>query len=630
MAPVGAANLMDFFLANPDNQRSQYSDRVAPPPPAGAPDRLETGAVSRHFDGRADAPLAARPAPLLARAEPLLSSESSVTSHPSAGGEQRWGVFSNRAFTVILIATSISNICIGMFDTATSWLMTSLDPNPMMVSTVQVATSLPLFLLTFPSGALADLVDARRLLIGAQLAVSVIAIVFAVIVSLDLATPSILLTAAFLLGAAGALAAPAWLLITPMLVPREELDNAIAINNSSYNVSRAIGPALGGFAIAAVSIDTPFWFYFAGSLVLLGAVVWWRGPRRIRETLPAERLSSSLRTGLRYARYNRALDATLVRAVAFFLFASAYWALLPLVARTQLHNGPVLYGVLLGMIGFGSILGSFGIAWLKERLGPDRLAGLGTLGTVAALLMYGAAREPYLAMGASLVAGACWIIVMTTMFVSAQVALPEWVRGRGLAIFLTVFFGSMTVGSAIWGKVASLEGLPTTFYLAAAGLSMGLIATWRWKLQTAAALDLSPAMHWRSPFFVRRVEDDEGPILVTIEYKVDPQDKAAFLAAMQEIGRERRRDGSFAWHVFEDVAVVDRVVETFLIQSLLELRHLRARVTQADRAIEQRAHKFLLQPPKVTFLVSPKRSREKRRRLAASTPAPAVESAGAR
>ena len=143
---------------------------------------------------------------------------------------------------------------------------------------------------------------------------------------------------------------------------------------------------------------------------------------------------------------------------------------------------------------------------------------------------------------------------MTTLFVSAQVALPDWVRGRGLAIFLTVYFGAMTLGSALWGKVASVEGLPTALYLAAAGAFLGLIVTWGRKLQTAAALDLSPAMHWRSPVFVRRVEDDEGPILVTVEYRIDPEDRAPFLAAMQEIGLERKRDGSFAWNVFEDAA----------------------------------------------------------------------------
>jgi MFS family permease len=544
------------------------------------------------------------------------------------GGGSRWGVFNSVAFTVILVATSISNIGVGMFDTSMSWLMTSLNPDPMMVSAVQVAIWLPMFLLTFPAGALVDIVDARRLLIGAQIAVAAISVAFAAVVSLHLATPSILLATTFALGVGGALAAPGWLLITPMLAPREYLDSAIAINNTSFNVSRAIGPALGGFAIAAISIDVPFWCYCAGNLALLAAILWWRAPRRVQETLPAERLTSALRTGLRYARYNRDIDSTLIRAVAFFVFASAYWALLPLVARKQMHNGAAIYGLLLGMIGVGSIVGSLSLNWLKERLGPDLLAALGTFGTIAALLMYGASREPLLAIAASLVAGASWIIVMTTLFVSAQVALPEWVRGRGLAIFLTVYFGAMTLGSALWGKVASSQGLPATLYLAAAGAFLGLVATWRRKLQTGAGLDLSPAMHWRSPVFAQRVDDDQGPVLVTVEYRVDPDRKASFLAVMQEIGRERRRDGAYAWNVFEDAAELDRIVETFLIQSLLELKHLRARVTEADRMVEEEAHGYLLERPKVTFLVAPKRSRQERRRPADPAPETTLESVG--
>jgi MFS family permease len=563
----------------------------------------------------------------LDRAERHLSTESTVKSDPSAGAESRWGLFANAAFTVILVASSISNIGIAMFDTSMSWLMTSLDPNPMMVSAVQVATMLPMFLLTLPAGALADIVDPRRLLIGAQLVVVAISVAFGVIVSLHLASPSALLVTTFLLGAGGALAAPAWLLVTPMIVPKEELDSAIATNNASFNVSRAIGPALGGFAIASLGIDVPFWCYCAGNVVLLAAVVWWRAPRRCKETLPAERLTSAVRTGLRYARHNRDLDATLIRAVAFFLFASAYWALLPLVARMQMHNGPAIYGVLLGTIGLGSIIGSFALNWLKERLGPDRLAALATGGTIAALAMYGAARESMLAVAASLLAGASWIIMLTTLFVSAQIALPEWVRGRGLAIYLSVYFGSMTFGSAIWGKVASLEGLSTALYIAAGGAFLGMIATSRQKLQTAAGLDLSPAMHWRNPIFVQRVDDDQGPVLVTVEYTIDPKDRAPFLAAMREIGFERKRDGAYAWNVFEDAAVVGRVVETFLIQSLLELKHLRARVTQADRMIEEQAHQYLLERPKPTFLVAPKRSREKRRKLALLYPEPAQRAA---
>ena len=197
-------------------------------------------------------------------------------------------------------------------------------------------------------------------------------------VTMHWATPTVLLATTFLLGGSGALAAPAWLVITPMLVPKRDLDSAIAINNASYNVSRAIGPAIGGLGIAAFSIALPFWCFCAGNIAVLGVLIWWRAPRRTRETLPAERLMSALRTGLRYARNNRDIDATLIRALAFFPFASAYWALLPLVARTQMHNGPEVYGVLLGMVGAGSLLGSFALKSLKARLGPDRLATLGT------------------------------------------------------------------------------------------------------------------------------------------------------------------------------------------------------------------------------------------------------------
>jgi MFS family permease len=544
----------------------------------------------------------------------FLSSESSVKLDAPAGPDWRWGVFGNLAFTVVLIASSASNVGFAMFDTSMNWLMTSLNPDPMMVSAVQVATTFPMFLMTLPAGVLTDIVDSRRLLIGSQLAVTAISIVFAALVSLHLATPPVLLATAFFLGATGALSAPAWLFITPMLVPRHDLDSAVAINNASYNVSRAIGPVIGGLAIAAFSIALPFWCFCVGNAAVVAALLWWRAPRRAKQSLPAERLVSALRAGLRYAKNNRDLDSTLIRAVAFFPFASAYWALLPLIARMQMHNGPAIYGALLGTIGAGSILGSFALNGLKARLGPDRLAALGTVGTILALALFGAAHEPAMAFAASLIAGASWIIVMTTLFVSAQVSLPEWVRGRGLAIFLTAFFGAMTVGSAVWGKVASIEGLSTTLYIAAAGAGLGMFLTARRGLQTAAALDLTPSMHWRTPVFVHPVEDDEGPILLTIEYRIDPENRAPFLALMHEIGLERKRDGAYAWGVFEDAEVKGRIVETFLIHSMLELKHMRTRVTVADRMVMDQAVAFLTEERKVTFLVAPKRHRHARRK----------------
>jgi predicted MFS family arabinose efflux permease len=527
----------------------------------------------------------------------------------TAPGEPRSGLFGNPAFMVILIATSLSSVGLAMFDTGSAWLMTSLNPSPRLVSAVQVATTLPFFLLTLPAGALSDVVDPRRLLIVAEMIITAISIAFAAAVSLGLANPLSLLGTSFLMGAGGALAAPTWLLITPILVPRSDLDSAIAIDTASYNVARAIGPAIAGYAIARLSIAIPFWGCCLGDLALLAALIWWRAPRKPKETLPAERLVSAMTTGVRYVRYSREMDATLIRAIAFFPFASAYLALLPLVARSQGGDGAEIYGELMAAIGVGSILATFALNWLKKRLGANGQVILGTLGTVVSLVLLAAAREPILALVASFISGAASIIALTAFFVSAQVALPQWVRGRGLAIFLTVYFGALTLGSAMWGEVATAKGVPFALYAAGAATLIGIALTWRWKLQAGEADDLTPSMRWRAPSFANRVADDEGPILAIIEYLIDPAESGAFLAVMQDVSLERRRDGAYAWHMFEDPIEPGKMVETFLIHSLLELRYREARVTKADQIIEDRAAQFLKAPKRARYLVGAKRRR---------------------
>jgi MFS family permease len=519
----------------------------------------------------------------------------------------RWGVFGHVAFTVILAASSISSVGIAMFDTAMSWLMTSLSPNPMMVSAVQVATMAPLFLMTIPAGALADVVDPRRLLIVAQVGVVAVGVVFATIVAANWASAPALLATTFLLGVAGALAAPAWQIITPMLVPKPDLDDAVAINNAGYNISRAIGPALGGVAITVASVKLPFWVYVATNLLVLATLLWWRPPRKAAETLPAERIVAAVRAGLRYARNNRDLDSTLIRAVAFFPFASAYWALMPLIARDRLDHGAALYGLLMGVLGLGSIIGSLSLEVLKARIGPDLSALAGAVGTALALALFAAARTPGVAMVASFIAGASWIVAITTMFVSAQVALPDWVRGRGLAIFLTAYFGAMTIGSALWGEIASLRGLPFALNVAAVGVAVGLALTFRWKLETGAALDLAPSMHWRAPAFVQKLNDDAGPILVLVEYRTDPKDAPEFLALMQEIGHERMRDGAYAWNLFHDPDDPGRSIETWLVHSLLELKYRAERETKADELMERRVQGLLTAPTEASYFVAAER-----------------------
>jgi MFS family permease len=534
-----------------------------------------------------------------------VTTELNVDTKASSSAEARAGLFSNRAFVVILVATSLSSVGLAMYDTGSAWLMIRLNPSPRLVSAVQVATTLPFFLLTLPAGALTDVVDPRRLLIVAQGAVAAVSIAFAAAVSAKLASPISLLGTSFLMGAGGALASPAWLLISTILVRRTELDGAIALDTASYNVARAIGPAIAGYAIATLSIAVPFWCCCAGNLILLGALIWWREPPRPKETLPAERLISAMTTGVRYVRYSREMDATLIRAIAFFPFASAYLALLPLVARRQTGAGAEVYGQLMAAIGVGSIAATLALNWLKKRLGANGMAALGALGIAVSLFLLAAAREPKLALIASFIAGAASIVALTTFFVSAQVSLPQWVRGRGLAIFLTVYFGALTLGSAVWGEVATLKGVPFALECAGAGTLIGLALTWAWKLQTSEAQDLTPAMRWRAPCFLNRVTDDRGPVLAIAEYRIDPKDNAAFLAVMQDIGLERRRDGAYAWHIFEDPDEEGKMTETYLIHSVLELRYRESRVTKADEMTEDAAAQFLQAPAETRYLIAP-------------------------
>jgi MFS family permease len=502
-------------------------------------------------------------------------------------------------------ATVVSNVGTWMYNAASGWLMTSLNPDPLIVSLVQVATSLPMFLFAVPAGALADIIDKRRFLIVIESATTIVSAVIAALVWFSLVTPGTLLLFTFLLGAAAALTAPAWQSVVPQLVPKQDLSAAVAANSVGVNISRALGPALAGVIIAGFEIAAPFWLNAVSNLAIIGALLWWRSPQMASNRLPAEQFFRAIVTGFRYTRHNRHLRATLIRAVGFFLFASAYWALLPLVARSQIAGGPELYGVLLGAIGAGAVGGAFILPWLKTKLGPDRLVAAGTIGTAVTLVLFGLAREPVTALSASVIAGVSWIAVLASLNVSAQVALPNWVRGRGLAMFVTVFFGAMTVGSAIWGQVAGMVGLPDTHFIAAVGALITIPLTWHWKLQTGVGVDLTPSMHWPAPVISHAIEHDRGPVLVTVDYRIEPHNREAFLLALESLAQERRRDGAYAWRVFEDASQEGRYFETFLVESWLEHLRQHQRVTNADRVLQKAVLKFHVEgTPKVTHFIA--------------------------
>src|ERR1700739_2062785 len=516
-----------------------------------------------------------------------------------------WAPLRHPIFTVVWIATIVSNLGGWVSAAASGWLMTVLNPDPLVVSLVQVASNLPLFLLALPAGVLTDIIDRRKFLIFRELAVMASSTTLAILVSSGLITPGSLLLMTALISAAVALGAPPWQAGVTELVPRSDLASAVSLNGLGINISRAVGPAIGGLLVNAFGYGPPYWIDAFSNAGVIGALFWWKNPKPQRSALPPEAFCSAIIVGLRHARYNPHLSATLMRTAGFFFFASAYWALLPIVTRTQVSgSGPALYGILLGGIGMGAIIGTFLLPRLKARWGSNLLVAWCTAGTAVATLLFAVSRDAGTSIAASVLAGLCWIGAVSMLNLSAQVALPDWVRGRGLAVYVTVMFGALSLGGLFWGKLAAVTGVSSSLLVAAAGATLAIPATWKWKLQTGEGVDFTPALHWPTPITTHNVAGDQGPVLVTIDYRIDPKDRTQFLDALLRLSRERRRDGAYSWKVFEDPTVDGRIVEVFLTDSWLEhLRH-HARITKSDQLQEEAVRWCLAgQPPVTTHLI---------------------------
>ena len=537
---------------------------------------------------------------------------------PAAKQTPWLGAFAHLPFAVVWLASGVALVGISMYDTASGWLMTTLALDPLDVSLVHAATNLPMFLFTLPAGALADIVDPRRLILYNSCGLALLVVAFASLVSLGLTSPTVLLLTTFLVSALWSVNAPSWLAILPALVPKSDLAGAIAANGVAYNLSRTVGPTLGGMAIVHSGLSTPFWAFAATNVVVVAALLWWRAPPKETASLPAERLTGAVRTGVRHALNNRLFRATLVRTLAVYPFAAAYFGLMPVIARGS-GQGVEHYGLLLSMISAGALAGSFGHRYLRGFLNLDQLVTVGSIGTAAALALFAWGHTFEILLGASFCAGAAWVVVLTSLYTSAQNVLPQWVRGRGLAIFLTVTFGAVAVSSAIWGQAAATFGLDHALLASAVGALLAIPLTWPWKLQNAEAVDLTPSRHWKRPDAIEDIADDRGPILVKIEYWIEPKDRDPFLRAIDELGEQRRRDGALAWGVFEDMAEFGRFEEAYLIESWLELMHFRERVTRDDRQIEDEIRDMLKKPPHIEFLVAP--DREALRQRAHDAPA---------
>lgn len=509
----------------------------------------------------------------------------------------------HRLFRWLFIASIASNIGTWMQNVGAAWLMTDLSASPLLVGLVQTATNLPVFVLAIPAGALADIMDRRRLLIVSQAWMLVVALVLAVVTFAGMATPWLLLALTFLLGLGFALNAPAWLAITPELVPREEIPAAVALNGVSMNAARAVGPALGGIVVAAASPPAAFVLNaisFVGVMVVLAA---WRRPHEA-SVLPAERLMGAMRLGVRHVRHSPALRAVLIRATTFIIGASGLWALLPVVTKEDPTRGAVDYGILLGCLGIGAVVGGGFLPTLRQRLGPNLVVTGATVVFAAVTLIL--AWVPYFAVWCVvfLAGGAAWLWCLATLNAIAQTTVPRWVQARAVAVYLLVFFGGMAIGGVLWGIVADQLGTSWALTASAAWALTEFLAALRFRLPHDAGTGLEPSRHWPDVTTVSGIELEHGPVLVTVEYRIDPERRSEFLDAIKPLRQARLRDGAVGWELFQDATDPGLYVETFLDESWLDhLRH-HERVTEADRVIEEQVKALLREPPVVRHLVA--------------------------
>lgn len=510
----------------------------------------------------------------------------------------------NAVFRMLWLAWLAANISLWMHDVAAAWLMTTLTQDPALVALVQTAATLPMFLLGLPSGALADIVDRRNYFAGTQLWAALIALLLVALSVADRLTAPVLLTLTFLNGITMAMRWPVFAAIVPGVVPRAQLSAALALNGAAMNVPRIIGPALAGALLAGAGSALVFGLNAAISVLAFVLILRWKSARK-ESALPGERFVGAMRVGLQYVRQAPRLQVALLRIGLFMLQVSGLMSLLPLLARQMPGGGAGTFSALLAATGAGAVVMVAFMGRLREHLGRDRAVIAGSL--LHAASSAGAALAPnlWLALPCLLLAGAAVILTANTITVAAQLTLPDWVRARGMAVYQMALMGGAAAGAALWGHVATgLDVRPTVLASAAFGV-LAVLLTLRLSIDRVNPDDQRPVQVGALPQPAIAIDADDGPVMVTVEYQIDPARAAEFAEVMQLTRRARLRQGALSWGLFRDANVPGRYVEYFVDESWLEHQRRLERFTAGDAGLRERRLGFHIgaQPPAVRRLV---------------------------
>lgn len=527
-----------------------------------------------------------------------------IDEKPDSESVSALAPFRHGIFRAVWGASLVSNFGGLIQGVGAAWMMTTIATSPYQVALVQASTTLPIMLFALVAGAIADSFDRRKVMLVAQTFMLVVSVLLTLFTYSGLITPWTLLAFTFLIDSGTALNSPSWQASVGDIVPRNKVPAAVALNSMGFNLTRSVGPAIGGIIVAAAGAAAAFAANAVSYVGLIVVLARWKPDVPI-STLPRESLGAAMGAGLRYVAMSPNIGKVLVRGAAFGFSAGAVLALLPLVARDVVRGDALTYGIMLGAFGIGAVGGALISVRLRQLLSSETMVRCAFAGFAVCAFNAAVSHHAWQTSLGLLVGGACWVIALSHFNVTVQMATPRWVVGRVLSVYQTATFGGIALGSWIWGVVADAHGAETALIAASvamlAGGAIGLLLP----LPQQQVLNLDPLNRFREPHLALDLKPRSGPIAIMIEYIIRDEDVPEFLAIMAERGRVRRRDGARNWTLARDLENPAVWIEHYHTPTWIEYIRHNGRITHADAVIGERLRALHSgdEPPRVRRMI---------------------------
>jgi len=490
----------------------------------------------------------------------------------------------NPVYRKLWFAILLSGTCVAAQDTAAAWTMNMLGSSAFLLSLISTVASLPFFLFTLPAGALADMVNRRRLLCLMNLWLAGAALLLAILSSFQLLNPYVLLFCVFLIGIGFAFHAPAWPAIVPDLVTNEDLPSAATLGGLQLNISGIIGPALGGVLLYFLGANWVFAVNALCFVVVIFALLQWKGPEA-ESGFPLENFLESFSAAVRYVRYSPAIQVVLTRNILFAFFISVIPALIPVIGLKELRLQPCSLGLLFTSMAAGSVFSAiFVLPRAREKLSSNTLIVLGNLLVAVVYVLMALVRQRELFLVVAALAGAGWTLSASELWVAAQRTMPSWARGRMNATVIMLSQGAIALGGIVWGFSSQASGVNVTLIVAAVAMALSLLLGIPLSINftTSLSFDPPPISCVMMPL-VNNPQPCDGPVAITFEIEIDRLRGREFLRLMREVRLIHRRNGAFSWRLDEDLTRSNIYRIEMMVPSWTGYLLQRERLTKAEQ-----------------------------------------------